>query len=440
MSSAWQPFTLPNGVELKNRIMKAAMEENMADSAAINHPTPQMDRLYRAWAEGGAAMVLSGHVMIDPFAVGAPADLILTKETSGSESDSRWKSMIDSARLNNTRFLLQLNHPGRQARKGTGLPTYGASPIAVSAGVGSSALFETPIEMTEEKIQDIISRFAWTAKKAEELGVDGIEIHAAHGYLISSFLSPKSNVRQDRWGGTRENRARILFETIRAIRAATKPTFIVGVKINTADFQRGGFDAQDLHWTVEQLNGLQIDFVELSGGSYEAPAMMGATKTQVQKAQSTLAREAYFLQAANELKHVVRMPLVITGGIAAKPTLDAVIASSDNVLAGIGSAMGVYPDLPNRWQKGEEVGVELAASWVLPRNLGSVAKIAQVQQNLHRIGDGKQTSSDIWPVCAMIATVREEATHLKQFNKWVHELRKDYGDGQVPEKASLWME
>ncbi|UJO24842.1 NADH-dependent flavin oxidoreductase [Fulvia fulva] len=261
---AFQPFTLPNGSTIKNRIVKAAMEENMADVRNGNQASESLLQLYRTWGAGGAGVILSGHVMIDPRALACPGDVLLADDAPTCD-EQLWKSWAASAQSHGAQFWLQLNHPGRQVKAGSGLPVYAPSPIPVDIGKFSNA-FVKPVEMDEQQIHRVIERFAWAARKAEQLGFAGVEIHAAHGYLISSFLSPRSNGRTDRWGGSRENRARLLLEVVQAVKDSTSPRFGVAVKINTSDFQRGGFGPEDLEWVVRQLNEMKLDFLELSGG------------------------------------------------------------------------------------------------------------------------------------------------------------------------------
>lgn len=412
---AFQPFPLPNGSTTKNRIVKAAMEENMANVSQGGQPTPSLLRLYRAWGEGGAGIILSGHVMIDPYAMALPGDVVLAQD--GPVLDEKlWRSWASETQSQGAQFWLQINHPGRQSRADAGLPVYAPSPVAVDLGK-FSGMYGKPVEMDEEHVLRVIERFAWTARKSEELGFSGVEIHAAHGYLISSFLSPRSNRRTDQWGGSRENRARLLFEVVRAVRKATSPSFGVAVKINTSDFQRGGFDANDLAWVVEQLNTMGLDFLELSGGSVESPAMAGSH--QKGKQASTLAREAYFADAAKDLQKVATMPLLITGGIRSLNTLATVIATSDEALAGVGSAFGLVPDLASRWARGEDPIPSTATSWVLSGSLRYAANIAGVQWNMQRIGSGSSTWAGVWPVYALAVGMLVERLQLAQYRKWI---------------------
>ncbi|GIZ45478.1 hypothetical protein CKM354_000864300 [Cercospora kikuchii] len=424
-SPALEPFLLQNGTKLKNRIYKAAMEENMADVAHGNQPSQGLINLYRTWAEGGSGLVMSGHVMIDPRAMALPGDVLLA-EDGPVQSDQRWREWIKGAKSNNTQFWLQINHPGRQIKKGSGLPTYAPSAVPLEMGK-LSGMFDMPLEMSEEKIQDVIQRFRWAAKKAEELGVDGVEIHAAHGYLISQFLSPKSNKRTDRWGGPLENRARLLFEVIKAIREAVSPSFGVGVKINSADFQRGGFDSNDLKWTVEQMNDMKLDFVELSGGNYEMPAMGGAAQGNEKKSARTIAREAYFLEAAQELKSIAKVPLIVTGGITKLETANAVASLSENTLVGIGTALGYVPDLPNRWAAGEQPVLKFPKSWVLPGMLKFAGNIACVHWNMANIGKGKPIWEGVWPMLAVLWEALGERKQMAEYKKWLAALEKQPG-------------
>ncbi|KAM3416804.1 hypothetical protein BST61_g8395 [Cercospora zeina] len=415
-----EPFILPNGIKLKNRIYKAAMEENMADVAHGNQPSEGLINLYRRWAEGGSGLVMSGHVMIDPRAMALPGDVLLA-EDGPAQSEERWKEWVKAAKSNNTRFWLQINHPGRQIKKGSGLPTYAPSAVALDMGKLSN-MFDLPLEMSESHILDVIQRFRWAAKKAEELGVDG--------YLLSQFLSPKSNRRTDRWGGSLENRARLLFEVIKAIRETVSPCFGVGVKINSADFQRGGFDSNDLKWTVEQMNDMKLDFVELSGGNYESPAMSGASQGDEKKSTRTIAREAYFIEAAQELKGIARIPLIVTGGITKLETANAVASSSDNILVGIATALGVIPDLPSRWAAGERPVLRLSNAWLLPRVLEFAARIACVQWNMANIGKNEPTWPGVWPAFALVWSFLLDRKQMAAYRKWVLPL------GRVPERKA----
>jgi len=247
---------------------------------------------------------------------------------------------------------MQINHPGRQMPAALGQPTL--APSAVPMTLGSfSRQFSPPRAMSETDIAEVKERFINTARLSQDLGFDGVQIHAAHGYLLSQFLSPLTNLRRDRWGGSLENRARLLLEIVQGIRQQVGERFAVSVKLNSADFQRGGFSADDAKAVVEMLNPLGVDLVELSGGSYEAPAMHGQARDG-----RTLAREAYFLEFAREIVSVARMPVMVTGGIRRYPVVEQVLGSGVAV-AGMATALAIDPDLPARWRREQESSAQL---------------------------------------------------------------------------------
>jgi 2,4-dienoyl-CoA reductase-like NADH-dependent reductase (Old Yellow Enzyme family) len=262
--SPFTPLVLPNGAVISNRLAKAAMEENMADHEHL--PSQSLFRLYQAWADGGAGLILTGNVMIDRRALTGPGGIVLENEAHLD----RFNEWARIGRSKGAHFWMQINHPGRQVPASLGQPTIAPSAVPLDLGA-LSRMFPVPKEMTEQEIDDVVQQFARTAGLAERAGFTGVEIHAAHGYLINQFLSPLSNRRTDRWGGSLENRARLLRNVIEAVRAQVRPEFCVSVKLNSADFQRGGFDTADAHGVLEMLNALPIDLVEISGGNYEAP-------------------------------------------------------------------------------------------------------------------------------------------------------------------------
>lgn len=280
MSKLFQPLRLPNGQMIPNRIAKAAMEENLAD--ADHAPGKALIRLYRSWAEGGAGLIITGNVMVDRHALTGPAGVVLDSECHLE----RFAAWAEACRSRGAQGWIQINHPGRQLMADLGQPAFGPSAVAVNIP-GLEKLFAQPRALSEVEIERLIQRYTATAVLAERAGFTGVQIHAAHGYLFSQFLSPLSNRRTDQWGGSLENRARILLRTVAAVRAQVAPQFCVAVKLNSADFQRGGFDAEDAAAVVQLLNKEAVDLVELSGGSYESPAMQGRTRDG-----SSLAREA----------------------------------------------------------------------------------------------------------------------------------------------------
>ncbi|MEO4046050.1 NADH:flavin oxidoreductase/NADH oxidase family protein [Pseudomonas sp. CAU 1711] len=404
--SPFQPLQLPNGSQIPNRIAKAAMEENMAD--AEQAPSAALLRLYQAWAEGGAGLLLTGNVMIDRRAMTGPGGVVLEDE----RQLDKFRAWAQAGRARGAQFWMQLNHPGRQMQANLGQPTVAPSAVALDMG-GFSKLFPLPKAMDDAEIGALIQRFAHSAELAERAGFTGVQIHAAHGYLLSQFLSPLSNRRDDSWGGPLENRARLLLEVVKAVRARVAPGFCVAVKLNSADFQRGGFDAADAKRVVQMLGELDVDLVELSGGSYEAPAMQGDARDG-----RTLAREAYFLEFAGEIAQVARMPLMVTGGIRRLPVVQRVL-DSGLAMAGIATALAIEPALPRQWQAGQDSSAELAPIRWKRKALASLAYMAAVKFQLRRLSLGGRTHPGVSPLRALIAEQLKTARRTRQYKRWM---------------------
>jgi 2,4-dienoyl-CoA reductase-like NADH-dependent reductase (Old Yellow Enzyme family) len=306
MSELFAPLTLRSGLVLRNRIAKAAMEEGMAGSAQL--PDQRLWTLYRRWGAGGAGLLITGNVMVHAQALTGPGGVVLD-DVAPLEPFKEWAG---AGKAGGAAMWLQISHPGRQVQ--ADMPGVAWAPSAVGVELGRhSKRFRRPEAMTPEQIGATVERFAVTAARAERAGFDGVEIHAAHGYLLSQFLSPLVNQRTDRWGGSLSNRARMLLDVVAAVRAAVSPGFAVAVKLNSADFQRGGFGADDARQVITMLEPLDVDLLELSGGSYESPAMSGRPADG-----RTLAREAYFLELATDLATTSPLPLMLTGGITAE--------------------------------------------------------------------------------------------------------------------------
>ena len=374
---AFSPLVLPNGIEVKNRFVKAAMEENMAEDNQL--PGTALKNLYAAWAKGGVGMIITGNVMVDKMAMTGPGGVALEADTP-IEPFQAWAQI---AKQNNTTVIMQINHPGRQVFKKMGGKVLSPSNVALNMGK-HSGLFAQPKAMTACEIEDVIARFTITAKRAQDAGFDGVEVHAAHGYLISQFLSPLTNIRDDEWGGELHSRARILYEVIRRIRKACGDKFIVSVKLNSADFQRGGFDVEDAIEVVKTLNTMHLDFIELSGGSYEAPAMQGKSGDD-----RTLAREAYFLTFAKQIALHSTIPVMTTGGIKRLSVANEVL-NSNMELVGIASALAFNPALINQWAVDQDkVGFIPATPWK-DKTLSGLANMALVKRQLRRLGAGRR--------------------------------------------------
>ncbi|GBL03143.1 NADH:flavin oxidoreductase/NADH oxidase family protein [Glaciecola sp. KUL10] len=374
--SVFTECQLSSGVCLKNRFVKAAMEENLADANQL--PSQALFNLYQAWAKGGVGLIITGNVMVDRFAMTGPGGVVLEKDTP-LDAFEKWAKQ---AQLNNTKVIMQINHPGRQVFKRMGGKVLSPSDVALNMGK-HSGLFETPKAMTEDEIHDVITRFVDTALQAQRAGFDGVEIHAAHGYLLSQFLSPLTNKRKDEWGGSIQNRSRLLINIVSQVKEACGEQFILSVKLNSADFQRGGFDINDASVVINALAPFNLDFIELSGGSYEAPAMQGKSGDD-----RTLAREAYFLEFAKKLVSESSTPLMVTGGIKRLAVAQNAVEAGMS-LVGLASALAYKPDLINKWlHEPELLGYIPKVDWK-DKTLAGLANMSLVKRQLRRLGANK---------------------------------------------------
>lgn len=331
-----QPLRLPNGSVLRNRLAKSAMSEALA--TYDNHATERLVDLYGRWAASGIGLMFTGNVMIDRRALGEPGNVVIEDE-SDLPVLQRWAR---AATDRGAALWVQLNHPGKQAPKGLNAGTL--APSAVPFRQDMTAFFDTPREATSAEIHDIIRRFGESAAICKKAGFSGVEIHGAHGYLVSQFLSPHHNVRTDEWGGSPENRRRFVMAVYREIRRRVGADFPVGIKLNSADFQRGGFTEEESMATIAALVEAGIDLVEISGGTYEAPAMSGGLH-QPQRA-STAAREAYFLAFAEKVRAAVDVPLMVTGGFRTAEGMNAALRTGALDIVGLARLMAIDPDAP----------------------------------------------------------------------------------------------
>lgn len=394
------PLTLRSGTTLQNRVVKAAMEEQLA--GAGQQPDERIERLYRRWGTGGAGLVITGHVMVDRRALAQPGDIVLDK-ASDLAAFRRWASAAGA-----TPVWMQINHPGRVVLRDTGGLALAPSATRVDLGALSS-FYPTPKPMTKADIDEVIEQFATTAFLAQKAGFAGVEIHAAHGYLLSQFLSPLVNRRDDEWGGPLQNRARLLLRIIDVVHARVGPGFGIAVKLNSADFQRGGFDIDDAGRVIEWLRD-RVDFVELSGGSVEALATSGYTADD-----RTLEREAYFLDLAGRLADKAAVPLMLTGGIRrgeiAKRVLDRGFA-----LVGVATALAQDPELPQRWLAGEDAAVAPPRSVIRSKIVRAAAVQAAITGRLHAIGCGKDSPTRP-PTLALVIDRRRRSLQLARYRR-----------------------
>lgn len=339
------PFTLRSGTVVKNRLCKSAMSEQLADRH--HDPLPGMATLYSRWADGGVGLSISGNIMIDRTAVGQLGNVVLD-EHSDLE---RFHSWTAAGRRNGAELWAQLNHPGKQIIKLLSKKPVAPSDIGLEGGLERS--FNVPRALSEPEIERLVEKFATAARLAVQVGFTGVQIHGAHGYLVSQFLSPRHNRRTDRWGGSLENRMRFAIEVYRAIRRGVGDRIPVGIKLNSADFMRGGFTEDESLEVAARLCALGIDQIEVSGGTYESPVMASEVRA------STAAREAYFMDFAARVRQRVDTPLMVTGGFRSSAGMNAALRSGATDFIGIARPYCLDPELSHKAIASEDFRLDL---------------------------------------------------------------------------------
>ncbi|WP_320671667.1 NADH:flavin oxidoreductase/NADH oxidase family protein [Patulibacter defluvii] len=376
-----QPLELPRGGRLANRLAKAAMSEQLGDRA--NGPTDDLVRLYDRWGRDGAGLVITGNVMVDRRHLGEPRNVVV-EDDRDLDGLRRWAT---AGQAHGARVWVQINHPGRQAMWFAG----GHRPVAPSAVAPKIPGFVTPRALTGDEIEEIVRRFAATAAIVQRAGFAGVQLHGAHGYLISQFLSPLANQRDDAWGGDPQRRRRFVIEVLRATRAAVGPDYPVGIKLNSADFQRGGFSEEESADVLAALADEGVDLIEISGGTYEAPAMVDAVGEGPQVRASTREREAYFLDYAERVRErLPGVPLMVTGGFRTAAAMGQAIRDGSCDLVGLGRPLAVAPDAAGELLGGGRARADAGEKRLGVRSLDGAIDLYWHTRQLHRIGAGRE--------------------------------------------------
>ena len=381
------PITLPNGTTIKNRFFKSAMSEGMGTREF--QPKKNIATLYKRWAEGGTGLIITGNIMIDSKGTAEPGNIVFDRN-SNMEILKDWAKQ---GQQHGAKVMVQLNHPGKQAPKTVSKQT--VAPSAVPLGNGLNKLFSTPRALTTSEVEELVQKFITSAKVAKEAGFSGVQIHAAHGYLISQFLSPHDNRRTDKYGGSLENRMRFLKEIYLGMREELGKDFPIGIKINSTDFKEDGLTEEDSLETIVELANLGLDFVEISGGTYERPAMMGAT--------STSSNKVFFAEYSKKLKQKIDIPVIVTGGIRSINAMNTLLNDNTTDFIGIARPLTIDPNIPNKIKQGTYTIVETTRVSTgvkkLDKIFGSLLGIVYYQVLMQNIAKGKEpkATKNAWP-------------------------------------------
>ena len=321
----FEPVQLPCGVVLKNRIAKAAMSDSLGDGTG--HPTDAQMRLYERWAEGGVALSIVGEVQGNPHFAEKPGNLVL----NGDSDLQRFEALAQAGATNGGQLWLQLGHAGAMAHP----------PISTPKGPSALDLPGlTCAELSLDEIRDLPGRFAKTAAMAQRLGFGGVEVHAAHGFLLSQFLSPLFNRRKDNYGGDIHARMRIVLEVVNEVRREVGPDFPIAVKLNSSDQLEGGLKEDDALEVVAALEETAIDLIDISGGTYFPGA---------KSSSDSAGSGPYFIGFAQRARDRTQKPLMVTGGFKSLDQVIRAIAEGDADLIGLARALALDPGLPKTW-------------------------------------------------------------------------------------------
>jgi 2,4-dienoyl-CoA reductase-like NADH-dependent reductase (Old Yellow Enzyme family) len=406
-----QPLKLACGQTLRNRLAKAAMTEGLADP--LGRPTEAHLRLYTLWSAGGCGLLITGNVMVDPEHLERPGNVIIGSRPDVEMFD-RLCAWARAGTAAGTQLWMQISHSGRQTPRRVNPSPKAPSRVPLALPGRQYAM---PQAMTGDEIEDVVHRFVLAAEVAKAAGFTGVQVHAAHGYLLSEFLSPRTNQRTDQWGGSLENRARLLRRVVRAVRVRCGNAFPVSVKLNSADFQRGGFAEEDALDVASWLAEDGVALLEISGGTYERPRMMGMAGTALAARAglsrvSTRAREAYFLDFASRLRARTTLPLMVTGGFRTAAAMNNAIGIDGIDVVGLARPL-VHDPLAARallegrsselerweWHLGDPAGLLGVNSPVRAvKAASSFAVMAWYYGQLFDHGEGRTPTSDpgIW--------------------------------------------
>lgn len=370
------PFTLPCGTVCPNRLAKAAMEELLGGDG---DPNSSHFKLYEEWAKGDWGMVLTGNVMVSPTHLGSPGDIVVPFPESKTFDRSvgifkEW-AVASHAGGSKAPVIMQLCHTGRQSMRGSGRPPLqpALAPSAVPLNAGNSLLAKavsrvmwgTPKEMTESDIDDVVAGFVQGARIARDTGFEGVELHCSHGYLLAQFLSPNVNIRTDSYGESPRARTKLMFRIIDAVRKECPAStgFCLGIKLNSSDYVQGGLTEKDaldnVRWIAEHGG---VDFIEISGGTYENAAMLGEDNDGKKAVTPTpsargIAREAFFQSFASEARALLlalpaaSLPspapaIMVTGGFRTRAGMAQALISDSTDFVGLGRPACADPALP----------------------------------------------------------------------------------------------
>jgi 2,4-dienoyl-CoA reductase-like NADH-dependent reductase (Old Yellow Enzyme family) len=384
---------LSNGVTLSNRIAQSAMTEHLATGDGA--PSWQLIEAYRRFAVSGAALIVSGNVMVNGWSLEAPRNVVIEDDRHLPQL-RQWAATTAGS---DARLILQLSLAGRQSQRGLALAGRRqdvATASAVPMSIGGP-LFKPPRALSDLEIRQVIGQFATAARIAAEAGFAGVQVHAAHGYLLSQFLSPLVNQRTDNWGGSPEKRMRMLIEIVRAVDSVTPQSFLLTVKMNVSDFQPGGLDASEALMVAKALENEGVHLIEFSGGTYESSAMIDGGTAR----DPSGGREAYFLDYAEQFARELTVPVMLSGGFRTRAAMIDAVETGVAAVIGLARPIAVEPDFPRRILDGTTEVSLATPPKVGNKNIDDLLSGAWYQEQIARLGRGKPTLPNRTPIVGL---------------------------------------
>ncbi|MFT6803949.1 MAG: 2,4-dienoyl-CoA reductase-like NADH-dependent reductase (Old Yellow Enzyme family) [Nitriliruptoraceae bacterium] len=364
-SALAQPLTLRSGMTLPNRLVKAAMTEGLANRDG--NPTPMHQRLYRRWAAGGVGSMVTGNVLVDRRYLERSRNVVADAAVD-EDALRRFAAACEGAPT-----VVQLSHAGRQTNRMLARRPVSASSTSAVRKLGG---FAPARALSTDEVYDVRDRFIASAVRVVRAGFRGVQLHAAHGYLLSQFLSPATNQRRDQYGGSLDNRARLLLEIAEGIADAV-PEASIWVKVNSNDFRRGGFDEAQATAVVRWLDEAGVDVVELSGGTYEHVAFL----------EPDSEKDAYFIDFARAIKRDVEVPLLLTGGFADAAAMTAAVHDGISLI-GLARPLAADPELAGALLDGSATSAPRTAPR-LPGPLADAADVGWYRLQMELYGRGR---------------------------------------------------
>ncbi len=362
MSILFEPKKIGR-MSVKNRLIRAATAEKMATEDG--RCTPKLLQLYVRLAEGGVGMIISGTAYVQPNGKGIPNIIGLHHD----DTIAGYRELTDRVHGYDVKVIAQLFHCGRQGP----MEVVGETPIAPSAV--PNLLGVSPIPMSDEQVSSTVDNFIRAAERAREAGFDGVQLHAAHGYLIHEFLSPRTNLRQDRWGGSFENRLRFLTEIYLGIRRRLGDEYPVMIKVNANDYLEDGIGIEEACRITESVSSMGFDAIEISAGTWESHFFMSrgdipknywlytrAEEKEKKRIAEQLARvakavafkEAYLSEYAGEIRRKIRCPLILVGGMRTVAKMEKILREGVADFISLCRPLIRNPELPNLIRRGLE--------------------------------------------------------------------------------------